>query len=117
MRDVVGRAARRMLYMLLKRVVRANMPRLALEDFGVPDVARLTAHRIVLLERNFRCTQKAKVSAQANRAQDAAVCDAAGDGACRAFYTMSGGVVIWVSFARVCCGLRSRTSVCRTSRV
>lgn len=47
MRDVVGRAARRMLYMLLKRVVRASMPRLALEDFGVPDVARLTAHRIV----------------------------------------------------------------------
>ena len=63
MRDVVGRAARRMLYMLLKRVVRASMLRLALEDFGVPDVARLTAHRIVLLERNFRCTQKAKVSA------------------------------------------------------
>ena len=47
MSDVVGRAACRMLYMLLKRVVRANMPRLACGGFGVPDVARLTAHRIV----------------------------------------------------------------------
>ena len=37
MRDVVGRAARRMLYMLLKRVVRASMPRLAFGNFGVQE--------------------------------------------------------------------------------